>query len=206
MSIAPTTAQSVDAITEHVATATDTELPALVDNLRKTISNYPSDIIEQLAKAVAQKQLPYTISLLISEGDKSYLIREALCFIPHLPDMPGFRALVFLKSLHHHTQLPPLDDYSANETTRKQCIALMIVINGIYDRIRESYNLALIKRNPQSGSIETLGGDGLVELVLQRPEDAARIVDIIVARKTGDAEMIRQVLNHETPALAEGAL
>lgn len=208
MSTAPTTVSSIDFLTEHVAAATNMELP-FTEELRELISKYPADLIEQLVGTAIKEELAYVYSLLISQHEHSDLIREALCFMPYLPDMPEFRAVVFLKSLHHYPQLPTITDYSADETTRKQCAAIAIVINAVYYRLRNmGYNHLLIKRQMSAtgDAIEMLDGNGLVEMLMQQPDDAARIADIVVDRITGHAELIREILNHETPALVDGVL
>jgi hypothetical protein len=48
--------------------------------------------------------------------------------------------------------------------------------------------------------------EGLVRLVLDRPQDVDRIVDIVGSRGTRDEAVIRSILESETPSLSNGLL
>lgn len=205
----PPDPQMVETLLTHVAATTNIDDPGILNETRDIIGKYQADLVAQLVEAISDETLPYNVSVLISYGEDSNYIREALCFYPHIKTKSAYLADVFLKSLRHYPQLPNVPDYSsADELTRKQCIAIMIATDIIHSRmaIRDRVSFLTPKHSPAGDAVQMITGNGLVELLMDKPDDAHRIAEIIVTRATGDAELIKSILNHETPVLADGIL
>lgn len=201
---------AVKILTDHVAVSTNITVPSVLRMTRKMIEKYPADLVQQLADAVSDNTLSYTVTCLVSYGLDSTTIREARCFSEHLPQYGVHFAQIMIRSLRHYPQLPKHPDYStADETTKNQCIALMIATDTIHNGIKnveEKYELLKSQQDATGEPIMLLDGDGLIELLMDKPDQAQQIADLIVARKTGNGDLIRDILNHETPALADGLL
>lgn len=120
---------------------------------------------------------------------------------------------MFLRSLRNYPVLPYLDDYSTVEgQTREQVIALLTVASHLHGYVIENNAakwMPLIYHDAwQYGEDQsiTIKGKELVSLIASRPSYAEVIASIIIDRKTGDAEVIKEVLDSKTTSLMMGTL
>lgn len=122
-----------------------------------------------------------------------------------------------LNGLHYYSQLPQTEDYStADQQTQQQVHALLTVGHKLgeeqYDRLStalnggpETFELPLEYVDPNHGS-NKVAGDDLINLILEYPQRADQIADIIIERNTSDVALIRSIVTSSTPSLSNGTL
>lgn len=199
--------QLVDTLIAYVADATNLNDPNDLRIAREVFHEYPHDLLKQLVEQATSNKLSHLTIVHLSNSVDSTSMREAVCFYPHLTTKSTFFAKALLHSLRNYPQLPQLDDYStADETTRKQCIAIMVateIINSGVDEQGEFINSA----TDESGNfLELIRDPALVDLLIERPDQATSIANLVIERKTTDTKLIKSVLEHDNPALANGIL
>jgi len=223
-SVIPAPTVTTEASTGHTAMAT--KLAATVhellifdedgqeDKLRGILAQYPEELINKLDDHFAREANgSYLLAIVINEGVGASAVNELLAFAPYFKTDDTNIATSMLRSLHQYGQLPSMPDYSlASEEVRNQCIALITVTEALdeYQYIHGDGHLpiAYLLGNMENGNdLMMLQGDDLIALVLEQPADASTIADIIIERKTGDAELIREIMNqYDSKALNSGIL
>lgn len=180
------------------------------DKVRATLETYPDELIKDLLKDDPKSQTWTTLAHLMADKASATEVREVRCFYPHLSTTRTHDARMYVRSLHNYPQLPRLKDYStADERTLEQCKAILTVTEMMDDD--EFFNdrarlPILFRKNMDSEDISVIDEPKIIELIMERPEQAKPIGEIIITRRTRDAELIKELLDHETPALAEGIL
>ena len=96
--------------------------------------------------------------------------------------------------------------YSVYETDDMRSLQIISALITATTKMYEADDTKGISHISSPGEGYTLNNDGLIELIVQRPEDAERIADIAIARDNPEASIIEEVLDAEQPALSDGLL
>jgi hypothetical protein len=182
--------------------------------IHQTLSEYPEKMVSRLNDAFKPRtQLATAIALLVYRAESEEFIREFAAFGGVIPDESNGMdlAMAYVRSLHHYPQLPQMDDYStADETTKQVCRELMLLTHRMEDEIVLFDGgvdpVRTIQHDYDSYNTPVLNHDGLVRLIMERPQDAQRIGDIAIERGTGDPRAIVEVMDHEVSSLSGGVL
>jgi hypothetical protein len=137
--------------------------------------------------------------------------------------------LALIRALHGYQQLPVMDSYGdADQETQEQITALLTVTQPLYKRYREhqSYILSVattsgthswdqppVMPDPLEVGLPLevkddirLIGDDLINLIIERPENADAISRTIIKDGISDGALLREKLDSKTPALRDGIL
>ena len=187
--------------------------PNQYGRIRENLLGYSDEMLTRLHDSIGTEggELDL-IGFLITDGDgeSETGIRECLYFIEQVHHTETYPAVVcnMVQGLHLTPALPDHDDYSsADDLTRRQCIALIHVLTALMSTgVRDG------SKDPQKHKVvgnrlaSFINNDALVRLVMDRADDYPRIMQAIVQRKTANPEVILQVLNAPSPTLSDGLL
>lgn len=201
--------RQIDDIVVHVAGSMSLDEMSQYDDIRQLLSDYPDILIKRIADAISEQKLPYITAALIGNKSRAATVEEALTFHRYMDTDSPDQAWCVMRGLHHYAQLPKVDDFSlTDEATQKQVIAL-IIATEIMDNdwyFNSSKGLPLGMIDTPDGKIEIINDPKIVDLLMERPERAAQIADIIVERKSTDIDLIVNILNMQNSDIAEGVL
>lgn len=183
---------------------------SMTQEQREIIESFPIDLLEPLAAKALKGELPPSTMQIIRYGKNTVMVREMLRFFEYLPGENGHISEAMVRSLHHYSQIKQLADFSeADEMTRQQCVALLIV-SDILCQYSQKYitsstrYLIPTSRDEHDKLILVIAEDDLVELIVRRPNDAQRIASIITERQSKDGAFIETILDNT--AIGEGTL
>lgn len=188
---------------ETIISKTVTALNAYPEKLRKTILDYIKTETHEKTRGVLYW---------VQEGWTEATLNEWFSCEEVLQDTQPDQ---LLRGVHLYPQLPQIEDYTtADERTQEQVTALLAVTARLekekFARERANRDDPTLNDFP----LETVGyhqavklnNDGLIKLILDRPEQADQIAGIILERGTADAELIQEALVTDSPSLHHGVL
>lgn len=187
-------------------TAADELINAELEIIREPLDKYPTPLIHDLHHEITHERTRLAVSLinLISGGNQSAAdVHEYFIFRPHMnPDLGHIIVSSFISALHQYPQLPAMENYAeAPAEVQEKVIALLKVTEAVASH--PSTNRKSLT-DVREGVL--LSGDNLIQLVLDRPEDADHIARIITERHTTDTAFITTILDSSAPALSHGII
>ena len=147
--------------------------------------------------------------LLVNAGESQVLVSEALLYMPQMVYKVFWDAVRQVKTLHgFYPTLPPCDDYSkADEYVQQQCAALLKVTSAVDTMARDgNQTMKMTAVGNKSDRVAILSDSRLIEYVIDHPQSADQIVDLIEDRGVSDYRVIHAVLHSESLALSNGML
>lgn len=180
-----------------------------LNTLSETLRGYSDGMLSRLDNGMYSDSSDLDlVDQLISDGEKEAGISEALFFLKTVQTRQLSFVLNAVQGLHITSQLPEYADYStADEMTIRQCIALVSVTVALMDSQGTELATSHLVHKPMQPRFATAVGDeGLVQLVMDHPDDHERIVRVIYERNTASVSVIAEVLNAAAPSLSDGSL
>jgi hypothetical protein len=182
--------------------------------IQGSLEEYSDKTLERLSAAWQPRtQLSSAIAIMVYHGESEAFIGEFAMFGGMIPDdSTGMhKAMSYVRSLHHYPQLPQVDDYSkADEKTKTACRGLLALTSRLSevrkDFSSDSQPVAGIPHDYDNYNTPVIQDEGLVQLVVDRPEDAQIIGDSAIARVTTDAQTIISVMDYDIKSLSSGVL
>lgn len=215
-SATPTRGQILHRLTTGIATQMGYTLEEQDEwhAINETLEGYSDQFLTRLNAAFKPRtQIATAIAVMVYRDETEQFIREFAAFGGVIPDESNGMdlAMAYVRSLHHYPQLPQVDDYSvADEATKQACRELMLLTYRMEDEIvlfeGGTDPVKTIAHDYDSFSTPVLNHDGLVRLIIERPQDAQRIGDIAIERGTGDPRAIVEVMDHGVSSLSGGVL
>jgi hypothetical protein len=141
-------------------------------------------------------------------------VHEYVTYREHLKSCTMPTKIKLIKGLHSYTQLPAMENYSdAAPETKTSIIALLSVAKNLYrsDLIKDLLSPATnstVSKAPVSSNDGPLRltDNNLVALLIERPEAADEITIIITEKGISDGELIRDMIESDTPSIRDGLL
>lgn len=144
-------------------------------------------------------------------------IHEYITYAEHLRGTPMSTKVDLIKGLHSYHQLPAMQDYSdADQETAVSVITLLSVTKSLYslDLMKNLFASSIQKTSAgnhipvtsDDGDIVRLTDNNLVTLLIERPEAASEIKAIITGKGIIDGNLIREMLDSETPSIRDGLI
>jgi hypothetical protein len=138
----------------------------------------------------------------ITETHFFYTLLKADCFID---------AYGLVSCLRRYESLKGRADFrSSGDRVREQCLAVMRATVKLEDECKldlaDHQHPVQSFRTWQGVTKLSIKNTGLAELILNRPQDMEKIVDIVVTQRVTTPNTILGLLEGLTPAMAEGAL
>lgn len=179
-----------------------------------SLEEYSDQLLKRLNDVWKPRtQLSSAIAVMVYHGESEQFIREFAMFGGIVADeTTGMSmAMSFVRSLHGYKELPQVEDYSAADAkTKAACRALLVLAERLRDGRKEFSEdeppIIGVPHDYDSYNTPVIQDAGLVQLVVDRPDDVQRIGDIALARRTTDAETIISVMDYDTQSLASGVL
>ena len=151
-----------------------------------------------------------------------YLIfKESLPFTLTAPD----EAMATVRALHSYQQLPLMEDYTeADDDTKAKIIALLTVTNSLYAKYKQQEYGMLVSAASSWTKLPTIPppvelglplevkpeirllGDGLINLIIDCPDDAHEIARRISEEGIADSSLLREIFESDTPSLRDGLI
>jgi hypothetical protein len=157
---------------------------------------------EQLVRLLAEQ---------IAGGESETLIREYSFFLRRTDEPDLKRAMRLVQSIRM-SNVPWSADYSkADARSQSQCVALMKVVSAV-DLITDGKTTSLHYSTPQHSVltrhwlIPVLKDEEMEGFILQHPEEAPRLIEVMRSCGVTEFGLLRAVLDGVTPSLASGAL
>lgn len=185
------------------------------EGIRRTISAYPADLIQKIHEYVGTDEIKRgtgfrinSVRLLVVSKATPERINEGLYFLPQMDRVTEIMAESMLNALHCYQQLPESLDYSREEPSIvAQCTALIRVTCSLFHLYNlEEFDLDPLDIRDLLNVDSTIADERLTELVLSRPEHADQIGQVILSRKCVNADLIKETLAIDVPALSTGTL
>lgn len=167
--------------------------------IREDLSSYSPELLNDLAELFKhESEVTQHVKICISMKHDEGLIRDFIAFTPAIPHLSFSYAHEVIASLHTYPQLPDTESFSSlgNEVL-SQCKALLHVA-------AETHDYELYRNGVDMGS--GFADSRLVDLIIARPEQSDRIIEIINERGTGDPAVIRAILDFGTASLSGGVI
>lgn len=188
-------------------------LRLLMNSHLSNLNTFSDELIDGLHEVITDKESPFASGLtaLLSGGENSSSVHEHLKFRPLITgdhDLGDVRMI--LRPLHEYPQLPQIDNYaSCDPSITEQVAALVIVTERLYSLRNEARytgeDVSWLPLNHIRGGV-LLSGEALILLTLDRPQDAERIAEIIITRRTTEADFILSILTASAPAVSDGVI
>lgn len=121
----------------------------------------------------------------------------------------------YVRTLHSYPQLPVMDSYAeADEATTAKITALLNVTSDLTTRYWQDMLLKAGKDQPEtvaplpitSDPAPRITDDSIVDLLVERPDLADEVIDLIVNKKVRDGVLIREMIESETQSIRDGLL
>ena len=182
------------------------------------LNAYPDDLLRGLKVMFESASTPSwqagTLAEIIGDGALENQVRGYMHFAPLLvcPNgNPPWNPASIVESFRDYPELKDRIDNNdyMDERTTLQCAALINTVIAIIEEVHNSKRISVSYRYDSGHSyipIPYITDTRLARLLLDRPEDAPRIADIITDRRTDDYGIIRRLLTEATGALSRGAL
>jgi hypothetical protein len=180
-------------------------------SVEDSLAKYSDALIARLHKARMEDRVDrLTMSLFISDEPSENSLSQAVGIIslttPKGSGFKGYASLPIINGLHRYKNLPPSHDYSLeSKAVRDQCAAIVKVVNVLIDYV-----------NPELGAVESTGDtpldeqwatdDRLVEMLVNDPKLASKIISVIKETGRGDFPFISAYLRGDSTALVDGEL
>lgn len=182
-----------------------------VEYLTEKLDEYTLDFLVRAEAALQESpEMSSLVGLLIESGADEFHINEAIRFFPEMESRDFWDALRLIKTLHgYYPSLPEEDDYSkASPAVQSQCSALLKVTSAVRLSTRdERGTMRMISVGDKNfDRVAILNDERMIALVLDNPEQAERIIEIITDRGSAEFGMVHAVLHAESLALASGTL
>lgn len=143
-------------------------------------------------------------------------IHEYLTYSDHLKGVPMNTKMGLLRGLHSYAQLPAMKNYSyADQGTKASIVVLLSATKSLYSHnllknIFGGSNKQAVTGN-QSPVIDDDGGmrltdSSLVALLIERPEASSEIEAVITEKGIIDGNLIREMIDSDTPSIRDGLL
>ena len=195
---------------------------------RSTVATYPKKLQEALVPLLENDPDRHHYIFLvgaIEEDVPHVVISEYVAYHEHVA--PSSVNTYLLGALRHYPQLPELDNYSnANDDTRETINALLTVTARLEKenterRLRNNvvrdktlgifHGLPLEYLKPKRvahGLVRAMviSSEPLVQLIVDNPDKADHIADIVIDRDTVDVPFIDSIINSSTVAVSTGTL
>jgi hypothetical protein len=140
-------------------------------------------------------------------------IHEYIVYREHLKGTSMSTKIDLIKGLHTYTQLPAMENYAdADQETKANIITLLSVAKKLYSRdLMKNLYSAHLNSTESTTSVSSDGqirltNDNLVALLIERPEAADEIIALIVDKRINDGELIRNMIESDTPSIRDGLL
>lgn len=144
-------------------------------------------------------------------------IHEYITYAEHLRGTPMSTKMELVKGLHSCPQLPTMQNYSdADPETAASIITLLSVTRSLYshDLMKNLFSASNQQqsagnRRPvtsDDGGIIRLTDSDLVTLLIERPEAADEIKAIITGKGIIDGNLIREMIDSDTPSIRDGLI
>jgi hypothetical protein len=188
-------------------------LQSLMKSHLSNLSTFNDDTLDGLYDVITGEDwnLASELVTLLSNGEKGAPVHEHLMFRPLMSGACGVGdSRMILRPLHEYAQLPQIENYaSGDKGATKQAAALVIVTERLYSLYNEARYTGddaewLPLTHIRGGVL--LSGEALIQLTLDRPLDAERIAEIMIARSTTDTGLILSVLTADAPAVSDGII
>lgn len=174
---------------------------------KETLHDYSDATLRRIDSYLSEggsKSHYNSIAYLVWGQESEAVVNECLTFFPYLPG--SYRGREVISPLHRYKQLPEVDDYSdVDEEWKAKMIALLSVTVKVHDSPAR-YTATGVIRTPKGNDAPMMNNDDLVELILEHPQDADQIANLIIERNTNDAAQIAAVLESPTKPLSKGTL
>jgi hypothetical protein len=121
----------------------------------------------------------------------------------------------YVRALHSYPQLPVMDSYAeADEATTAKVTALLRVTNDLNMRSLQDIFLKGGEDQPEGSSPlpvtyapePKITDDSIVDLIVERPDLADEIADLIITKKVRDGALIREMIESKTQSIRDGLL
>ena len=184
-----------------------------MDQVRQRVGLFSSEKLERFERAAncSDKAGGVILHLLVMD-DNEDVVNMAAHFIPDLPDEAITGAASLLRGLYVYPQLSQHVDYSkAESSVQLQCLGLVKVASCLEHHSGKNYvddadAFPLEYSRIDYSNYRKIKDEPLVNLILERPEEADRMTAIIRANGEVDASTMRGLLDGMSPAFASGAL
>ena len=184
------------------------------EEISLTLDGYSDALLTRMLQVCKDRtQTASAIGVMVYRDEPESFIREFAVFGGLVQDKTtGMEiSMPFVRSLHHYPQLPQIDDYSqSDDSTKLACRELILLAAQLMDEAEsfseENQPIKSIQHDYDSYNTPIINSDGLVKLIVDRPEDAKRIGEIVMERKTLDAQTIVGVMDYNTKSLSSGVL
>lgn len=131
-------------------------------------------------------------------------VKEGMYFYPEMSEMSYSDARDIMESLHGYSQLPDTTDFSTQpDEVRSQCKALINVTVALIDQWRRNPRVLSFRPVQPPYSIKD---ESLVEFVMDHPDESGLIADFIRKGGSTDTEILSQLLDSQSHAIASGLL
>jgi hypothetical protein len=175
-----------------------------IDYLMDRLGGYPVELRRAILNATDCHKY---IFLWVKYGWPASILNEYLTYRQELgvlePD-------AILAGLHHYQQLPQMDDYTtADAKTQEQVRAILTVTRQAtrneIDRIPAKDNTAQYFGRFNHDGVK-LKDDALIKLIMDYPQHADTIADLIRERGSADAGLIHDMITSGSSPLGSGTL
>lgn len=175
------------------------------------LATFSDDLLDRVHQELVVNKTKLGVELIniLLDEYNSKTIHDHLVFRPALKNSSAHEARLLIRSLRDHTLLPTVDNYTdCDPLITKQAAAILIVTERLYSHYNESRRVG----SPATW-VPLLISNGvrlqfppIIKLVLSTPESADQIADIMISRETTDAQLIKSILNSDSPSLSNGVL
>lgn len=185
-----------------------------MDGVADRLGSLDRDYLEILERAVSrsEKAGEVVLHLLVFDTDHD-VVKTAAHFIPELPEAAWTGSSSLVRGLSRYEQLSGYSDHSTSEeSVQSQCLALIKVASSLEHHNFTSYvespadTFPVVYEHTSLKSYRYIRDASLVELILERPEDADRMARIIEEQGSISANTMRGLLEGSSSAFASGTL
>lgn len=176
---------------------------AHADRITPTLAGYSDELLAKIDNHFTNDSHgPYFTAMAIDKKETPSFIREMMTFGSRFQTDSTELASCMIRSLHRYEQLPHMEDYSlAPKEVQAQCIAILTVTEALDDHAYFNDVALPLKYTTSTGEMDNdytlLQGEDLIGLILEHPDEADTIADIIIERQTSDTELIRSMISKD---------
>lgn len=193
---------------------------AEVNRTMNLIKEYPEGLrlaILEHDKNISEYEMPITALI---EGNSITLpqLNEYFAYPILLGRYPGR----LLRGVHLYPQLPQTEDFTTTDpSTQEQVSALLAVTTKLesecYEMIQNNPHDPRLKHlpfgytpgdkyEPNEDNAATITNSDIIQLILDHPDRANEIADLIIQRRTNDPQLLRDIIEPPATALGTGVL
>lgn len=178
----------------------------LLRSLASTLESYPPELVDEISSVMDERPvIMFKIRSLLKERRAASRVRECLMFL-RLDLAHPMSIEKHIAGLRYYEQLPESRDYSQEDERTREIVTAIVSFTAMLDATLEHFDNPPLVSVGMDEVFPMIRDERIVDLIIAHPEKATAMAELIIERRNGDYELVRQMVESESLPLTTGLL